>query len=676
MEDTDDNIRILEELEDGSAIYEIGEEIKQEKEKEEKEFSANLADDLSEDARSKLANYLLESIDEDIKSRQSWIDAVQKVIDYLGFSLEDVKNAPFNQASRTYDTTLASIVLRFYATNRSELLPESGPAGFRINGPSNEELIQKGTKRRDYLNYYLTMVDKSYYTDFERFLLYLPVYGSGFKKVYFDKLLNRPISRFILPEDFIIDGDCTSILESERITHVLHLSKREIIFNQQNDIYRDAELPYLKTSENNDAVTNSDTDTARKKDVDLDAYTKSSLFPIYESHAYLNLKDFTHPETKYEKEDEMPLPYIVTIDKNSKELLSLRKNWKKDDELFQRINYFIQYNCLPGFGVYGLGYAQMMGTNSITLTTLLRQLVDAGSFKNLPGGLRTKAFKQQDNDLLVGPGQFVGVDTGGMPLKDSFMPLPYSEPSSVLRELRLEIIDQCRELGSSSELGMMDSKEDIPVGTVMAMLEQHTKVQSAIQKSIHRSLSMELQMIDSLLKESMESEIFKYGESEHIINAEEDFVDEVEIIPVSDPSTNSTIQRIVKAESILRLSQQAPELHNMREVYKLNYQAIGLDTKEIEKILKPEITPEEIAMQEQMQQQAIDPQAVVMADIEQKAAETAAKERIANQKAETDIFKAQLDFEKEKAKIESSEDIAQLKAETELTKQGVTNYGD
>jgi len=648
--------------------------------------------------------------------------------------------------------------------NGIALIP--APAKSCINGTSNEEIEKKGELNRDWLNYYLTTQDASYYSDFERFLLYLGLYGSGFKKVYYDQLLKKPLSRFIRPEDFVIDGDCTSILESNRLTHILHLSKRDIILNQQNNIYRDVELSYLKTLENpEEDDQNNLKENKKKDDVDITVYTKRSLFPIYEVHTYLNLKDFTESENTSKTEDTIPLPYIVTIDKISKEILSIRKNWEEDDPEKKRENYFVQYNYLPGFGVYGIGLAHLIGSNAITLTNVLRQLVDAGSFKNLPGGLRSKGFKQQNNNLIVGPGQFVEVDTGGIPLSEAFMPLPYSEPSNALRELRLEIINQCKELASTSEMGMLESKEDIPTGTTLALLETNNRIQSAVLRSVHVSLTYELQLIDKLFRKTLKSEQFNFGTSPKTITTN-DFIDEVRIIPVSDPSVNSNIHKIMKAESILRTAQQSPELHNMREVLRQNYEAQGLDAQDIDDILKPdpqepevlpldpisenlnamkgmplkaaiwqehaahnfthglfaeenpdlkpimmahikeheafeylikmqqllgqELPPLEMIQDPQtqnaialaisgaledsgagndQQQAPIDPNALLMADIQQKEAETVAKEKIANLRAETDIFKAQLDFEKEKAKIESAEDIAKLKSETELTKQ-------
>jgi len=608
---------------------------------------------------------------------------------------------------------------------------QSGPAGFKIQGESNEELEKKGELLRNWLNYFLTVKDYAYYSDFERFLLYLGLYGSGFKKVYYDKLSNKPISRFIMPEDFVIDGDCTSVLESERLTHILHLSKREIILKQQSGIYRKCDLPYFKGLDSTDE--DDEKDDKKKDGIDLSAYTKQSLFAIYEAHAYLNLEDFTDSSDS-KNSTEVPLPYVVTIDKISKEILAIRRNWDEKDDNKKRTNYFVQYNYLPGFGVYGIGLAHLLGSNAITLTKLLRQLVDAGSFKNLPGGLRTKGFKQQNNDLIVGPGEFVEIDTGGIPLSEAFMPLPYSEPSQTLRELRLEIVDQCRELGSTSELGMLDSKEDIPTGTMLAALENNNRIQSAVLRSIHHSLSYELQLIEKLFRDTLEYEEFSFGNSNSVIAAE-DFIDEVKIIPVSDPSTNSKIQRIIKAQEVLRTAEASPDMHNMKEVLRINYEAQGLSSEEIDKILPadeqeevlpldpiteninilmgkgvsaamwqdhaahkmvhgtfaeehPELQPQimahitehdayeylikmqqiigtELPPLEEIQnpeiqnaialataggldasgetsnnnQDPIDPNDLLLADIKQKEADTASKERIAKLKTETDIFK-------------------------------------
>lgn len=651
-----DDIRKVEELEDGSSVYEFGNPVQEEVATE---FHSNLAINFSEEGLKKISTDLINSIEEDILSRKEWLTAVEKVKKYLGFGIQDLENIPFKQATRTYDTTLATALIRFYATTRAELLPQDGPAGYKIDGDNTETLEAKGDEVTQLLNHYLTVIDDGYYPDFEKCILYLGLYGSAFKKVYYDPIQSKVMSRFIMPHDFIVNNDCNSILESDRLTHVLHLSKREILLKQQNNLYRDVELPYLKSSgnadvnddENDDEINSSNSDDK----IDLDAYSTRSLFEVYEVHTYLNLDDFKNTNID-KKSQEIPLPYVVTIDKTSKEVLSIRRNWKEEDTERKKDNYFIQYNYLPGFGIYGLGLAHLIGSNAITLTKILRQLVDAASFKNLPGGMRVKGFKSQNNDLIIGPGEFVEVDTGGVPLSEAFMPLPYSEPSQTLRELRLEIIDQTRELGSTSELGMLESKEDIPTGTTLAMLETNNRIQSAVLKSIHYSLTQELRLINKNITEVIAVE----GDA-----TEEELAARILIIPVSDPSMNSSIHKMLKAETAFEIAKQAPELHNMRELLIMQYKAINLDDAEIDKILKP---AEEEAP-DQQQSPAVDPSEMIMADINQKEQETLARERIANLKAETDVFKAQLDFEKEKAKIESNEDIAKLKSETDLIKK-------
>lgn len=756
MEILNNDIRKIEDLEDGSSVYEIGPEIPN---VYNDDFDANIALSMPQSALKKLSSFLLEAIEKDLKSRENWLTSVEKVKTYLGFSLEDFEDGKYKdrEFTRTFDSTLSTALIRFYATTRAELLPQSGPAGFKINGENFAELEKEGDYRRDRLNNYLTITDGGYYSDFEKFLLYLGLYGSGFKKVYFDKILNRPISRFISPIDFIVNADCTSILDSTRITHELHLSKREIILNQQNGIYRDVELKYLKGSGDSD-----NTDEGEIKDgIDIGAYKDGrSLSSIYEIHTYLNLDDFTNLSIN-NTELQVPLPYTVGVDKISTEILYIRRNWNPDDSERKAINYFVQYNYLPGFGIYGIGLAHLLGSSAINATTILRQLIDAGKFANLRAGLKVKGFAPQKNDITVGPGEWAEMDTAGLPLEQGLMLLPYPEPSQTLRELMLGIVDQMKELGSTSELGMLDSREDIAAGTAMAFVEINNRIQSSVLRSIHNSLGQELRLLDELL--NMDSEISK----------------EIEIIPASDPSVNSTLQRIMKADSMVQLAMQAPEIHYMTEVFRFNYEAKGLDKRDIDRILKP--SPEEmeqeilpldpiseymnillgkpvkaaiwqnhpahilclgvfsqrpeiqnkpeamnallalitehqalqflIEMQQllgvelppldqlqdpqvqnsialalaenlensgatQIQQNGSstpDPNAILMAEIEAKQAETAAKERIANTRAETDIFKAQLDFEKEKAKIESNEDIAQLKAETELLKQEYSN---
>jgi len=352
------------------------------------------------------------------------------------------------------------------------------------------------------------VVDKNYYQDYEHFLLYLGFYGSVCRKVYINPLTGRPVSRFIVPDDFIIHNDCSSVLESDRITHVLRLSKREILLNQQNGIYRDVELSTLKDDgESSDENEVNENPLNKNDNTTQEANSKKGLFPIYESHVYLNLEEYIDSNNKQEEYNKnIPLPYIITLDPNSKEILSIRRNWREDDPEQQKINYFIHYELSPGFGIYGNGFARLIGSSAITCTQVLNQLMDAAVFKNYPAGLKIKGLKQQNTNVIAQPGQFCEVDTGGFPLQEAFMPFPYSEPSQTLKELLLSQRDQIKELGATAELGMMESKEDIPTGTTLAMLEEHNRVSSAVLKSIHASLSHELQLLSNLFRQTIDNE--------------------------------------------------------------------------------------------------------------------------------------------------------------------------
>ena len=652
----DDYFTKVEDLENGDSVYEIGEPV-EEIELTDQSFHANLAESYNESDLKKLAAELNTAVDEDILSRKEWMETVTKVQKYLGLSLEAEGEPPFREATRTFDTTLLTGVIRAYATARTELLPPDGPVGYRLLGSNDESLKQKGEDVKDFLNYYLTTVDKGYYADMEKFLWYWSFAGCVFRKVYYDPITSKPVSRFIIPQDFVVNNDCSSILESDRLTQIRHLSRREIMLHIKSGAFREAELPYLKNPENADIENINE---QKQPEVDLDVYTKRSQFPIYETHAYLNLADYfdiTNDELA------IPLPYIVTWCKTSQEVISIRRNWLEDDPLQNRINYFVQHNYLPGFGIYGVGIAHLAGTNAITLTKLERVLVDAGLFQNLQGGLRQKGFKQQNNDLIVGPGEFVEVDTGSVPLREAFMPLPYSGPSQALRELRQEIIAQTRDLISTSETALSDSRENMAVGTTMALLETSNRIQSAVLRSLHSSLSLEFQLLYKMFKETIGIETFNAQGTEKTIAAD-DFIEEIQIIPTSDPSTDSVTQRIIRAESILKIASGAPQLHNMRAIYQRVYQALGV--QDIDNILPPE---QQVESPEQEQQPQVDPNALLMADIQQKTQETIVRERIANLKAETDVFRAQLDFEKNKLKLEQDKELAELKAETEAFKE-------
>lgn len=582
-----DAINKVEELDDGSSVYEIGDR-EAERLKDDK-FHSNLALNMKDGMLKKLAEYVLDAIDEDIEARQPWLDLHNKLKKYTGYDGEDLSSIPFAQACRTVDSTLSTAIIRFCASSRAEMLPESGPAGFKVFGQQTEELEEIASVRSQWLNYYLTVKDSEYYRDYEKFIYYLGFYGTIIRKVYYDNILKMPLSRFILPENFLVNIDCSSILDSDRLTHILKLSAREVLANQKSKIYRDVELPYLKVGGSEDDTYSSAEEEETKNSnsvIDLDVYSQRSLHDVYEAHLFLNLETF---EDAYNSDEikEVAKPYIVTIDKESREILRIERNWKETDKEFKRRKFFVAYQYYTGFDIWGQGLARMAGNGAITVTNMLRQTIDAATYQNLPAGFIQKGTtKQQITDITLGAGQWKFIEAAG-DIRNMFAPLPANGPSQALMQLRQEIIGQMQDQLSTTELGMMDSREDIPTGTAVAFLEEKNKIQSAVLKSLHVSFSEELRLLDDIFKEVIDREEFFINGEEYIITKDH-YIDSVQIIPVSDPSINSTIQRVMKAEAVLQTAMQLPDKINALEAVKMIFKAQGLTQDEIDNLIMSE----------------------------------------------------------------------------------------
>lgn len=605
-------------------------------------FNSNFAPEIPEAVRDKIAAYLEEVTKKDKKNRAPWLDIIEKAKTLLGFKIEEIQD-PNNVKSKsnsstcnaaqvkTYDTTFSSSVLRLWATLRSELLPATGPVGFRTDVSVDQDYELKGEMVRDILNEYLTVDDKGFYPDYDRFLLYLILYGCVFRKIYYDPITGKPLSRFIMPEDFLFDNNCSSISESNRLTHIRYLSKREILFNMNSGIFLKVDLDYL------DNTGSSEGEEAKDKNEQKQVDPTGSRFPFYETHEYLVLNDFFDDSTSSE-DYSIPLPYVITRCGTTNQVVSLTPNWDENDLTRTRINCFIHYNLFPGFDVFGLGLAQILGSNSKSLTSMQQMAIDAAIFQNFPGGMKSKGIKTTNNDLTILPGQFVTVETGNLSLRDSIMPLPYNGPSPALLEYINRITAQTQELASTTEAGLAENNQNTPVGTTIALLEVSNRMQSAIMRTVHSSFSEELQLfykMFNLPSLPLDKESLK-------------------VIPVSDPSVESSTQRIIKAESILKLASNNPELHNMREVYLKVYQALGIN--DIDKILLPQIQPE------QQQEQPIDPALQVqMADTRQRELEVESKERLAHLNIEADGYKTQMNIELDKAKLAQEKYLAELK---------------
>lgn len=738
-------------LEDGSSVYDT-QDLEEVQEESEIDFNENLADLLSSSELSVVSSQLLEGIEQDIDSRKDWEASYVKGLSYLGIKLEEFKNVPFVQACRAFDTTLSMSLLRFYATARAELFPQKGPVDIDILGQPNDFLYEKADKVKKWLNYYLTDVDKEYYPDSERLLMYVGLVGCSFRKAYIDPILDRPVLRFIDPQNFIVNNDCVTLLSSDRITHVLYLSKTDIKLRQESGFYSDISLPELDNSSPED-----DSPTDKKvrslEGIDTDAYDKRSLYKIYEVHANILLRGDPFSDEK----PDVPLPYIVTISPENRKILSIRRNWEEKDKSFRKIQYFVQHNYLPGFGVYGLGLANLLGSNAVALTSILRQLIDKGTLSNFPAGLMVAGMRIEENDKGLSPGEFRSIETGGLPIQSAVMTMPYGEPSLVLKELRNELLQQTQQLSSTAEVGISENNREMPVGTTLALLEVNNKIQGAVFRSLHVSLTNELQLLYELFRKNFPEETYTFDISNEKIDiSKSDFLSNIKILPKADPEVSTAIQRIVKNESILKIASTAPQLHDMRQVYALVYKALNVD--DIDVILpqkqqavplnpltenmnimtgKPVIsalwqehdahimvhstspagkTPEGMAhiqehmaqkyllamqlqmgfalppleqiqdpqiqnqiamaaaqaaqqMNAQQQQQnppPLDPNQVMMADIQQRKEASMLKAQEAKLKAETEAFKAQMSFESEKNKMENQKEIAQAKNETDL----------
>jgi len=564
------------ELPDGSTVYDFAD-------KEKDDFHSDLSRKMSEDALNKLSSYVLSALDDDIKAREPWLKLHKELMTFTGDKCDDINKE--NENSLVVDGTLGTALVRFTAISRSELLPESGPAGFKVFGQDARSLEDIASNRSSWLNYYLTVRDAEYYKDYEKFLYYLGFYGTVIRKVCYDEMLGMPISRFILPDNFLINIDCSTIMDSNRLTHILKLSTRDILARQKSGIFRDVELPYTKIDWTSDLSSASNDNISGL--VDINAYKEKTLHDVYESHFDLDLDFYMEKKQSRskDKKNRNILPYIIFIDKESRKILRIERNWHKRDEKRKRRKFFISYQYYTGFDIWGQGIARMSANNAVAATKMLRLTIDSATYQNLPAGFY-RGPKMETTDIRLSPGTFKNLSSSsaGGDIRSDFAVLPFGGPSQALLDLRGDMISQMQDRLSASELGMMDSREDIPTGTAVAFLEEKNRIQAAILKSLHNSLSEELKLLDDMFAEVLVKEEFFIKGEKRIITAD-DFVSDVQIVPVSDPSVNSTVQKIMKAEAVFQTALQMPEKVNAFEALKMVFSAQGLSSEEIERLV-------------------------------------------------------------------------------------------
>ena len=540
----------------------------------------NLADLLPEDVLGKLGSDLFENYTQYKASRKDWEDGYTKGLDLLGFKYEN-RSQPFTNASGATHPVLAEAVTQFQAHAYKELLPATGPVHTQIMGVPNRQKEDQATRVKNFMNYQLMNVMKEYEPEFDQLLFYLPLSGSAFKKVYYDELLGRAVSKFVPADDLIVPYTAASIEDADAIVHVLKMSENDLRKKQVSGFYRDVEITPGYAQETD----------VEKKERELEGVTKTrdeQVFTILEVHTNLDLEGF---EDKDEEQNPtgIKLPYIVTIDTSSREVLSIRRNYQAEDPLRNKIEYFTHFKFLPGLGFYGFGLIHMIGGLSRTATNALRQLLDAGTFSNMPAGFKQRGIRVRDEAQSIQPGEFRDVDAPGGNIRDAFMPLPFKEPSATLLQLMGIVVNAGQRFAAIADMQVGDGNQQAAVGTTIALLERGSRVMSAIHKRLYVALKKEFTLLADVFKTYLPPE-YPYdvvGGQRSIKVA--DFDDKIDIIPVADPNIFSQSQRISLAQTELQLAMSNPQMHNMYEAYRDMYSAIGV--KNIDKILPPPQQP-------------------------------------------------------------------------------------
>ena len=540
----------------------------------------NLAELLPEDVLGSLGSELYENYMQYKASRKDWEDAYTKGLDLLGFKYEN-RTQPFTNASGATHPVLAEAVTQFQAHAYKELLPANGPVHTQIMGVINRQKEDQATRVKNFMNYQLMNVMKEYEPEFDQLLFYLPLSGSAFKKVYYDELLGRAVSKFVPADDLIVPYTATSLEDADAIVHVLKMSENDLRKKQVAGFYRDIEITpgYSQETE------------VDKKERELEGVRKTrdeQMFTILEVHTNLDLEGFEDKDME-QNPTGIKLPYIVTIDTSSREVLSIRRNYKVEDPLRNKIEYFAHFKFLPGLGFYGFGLIHMIGGLSRTATNALRQLLDAGTFSNMPAGFKQRGIRVRDEAQSIQPGEFRDVDAPGGNIRDAFMPLPFKEPSATLLQLMGIVVNAGQRFAAIADMQVGDGNQQAAVGTTIALLERGSRVMSAIHKRLYVALKKEFVLLADVFKQYLPPE-YPYdviGGQRNIKVA--DFDDKVDIMPIADPNIFSQSQRISLAQTELQLAMSNPGMHNMYEAYRDMYTAIGV--KNIDKILPPPQQP-------------------------------------------------------------------------------------
>jgi len=537
------------------------------------DFNVNLAEVLDEDALQNLASEVLGLVEADIDSRKDWADTFVKGLEVLGFKYEE-RTDPWEGACGVYSNVLAEAAIRFQAETMSETFPAAGPVKVKILGDEDKDKIEAAERVRADMNYELTERMVEYRSEHERMLYSLGLAGSAFKKVYYDPNIGRQIAVYIPAEDVVVPYGASHVETAERVTHIMRKTKNDLKKLQASGFYRDVDLgepqPY-----------HSDIEKQKAEDSGV-SLTDDDRYAVYEIHADVIIDDID--------DDEVAKPYVITIERGTGEVLAIRRNWNESDPLHLKRQHFVHYVYVPGFGFYGLGLIHIIGGYAKAGTSLIRQLVDAGTLSNLPGGLKARGLRIKGDDTPIEPGEWKDVDVPSGSIRDNIMPLPYKEPSQTLLALLNQITTEGRRLGAISDMNISDMSANAPVGTTLALLERTLKPMAAVQARVHYAMKQEFKMLKLIMSEYAPAD-YGYEPIRGAVTAKKDDYMMVDVIPVSDPNSSTMAQRVVQYQAVLQMAQSAPQIYDLPQLHRQMIEVLGVKNAEKLVPMKDDLKP-------------------------------------------------------------------------------------
>ena len=536
------------------------------------DFNENIAESMDEGAMAEMASELAADIDNDKNSRKDWEKAYTEGLKLLGLQYEE-RTEPWSGASGVFHPMITEAVVRFQSEAIMETFPAQGPVRSKIVGKETPEKKDSASRVQEDMNYELTEVMREFRPEHERMLWSLPAAGSAFKKVYFDPSLDRQISMFVPAEDILLPYGATDLDMCHRVTHVMRKTKNEILKLQKAGFYRDFEL-------GEPSKVKEDIQQAKDKETGF-SDLNDDRYVLLESHVDLDLEGFEDKDADGEATG-IALPYVVTLIKGTNEVLAIRRNWREDDKSRLKRQHFVHYQYIPGFGAYGFGLFHLIGGFAKSATSIMRQLVDAGTLSNLPGGLKSRGLRIKGDDTPIAPGEWRDVDIGSGAMKDNILPLPYKEPSAVLSALLDKIVEEGRRFAATADMQVSDMSSQAPVGTTLALLERQLKVMTAVQARLHYSLKQELRLLAGIIRDYSEED-YAYEPESGDRRARQSDYDNVEIFPVSDPNAATMSQRVVQYQAVIQMAQMSPEIYDMPYLHRQMLEVLGI--KHAEKLV-------------------------------------------------------------------------------------------